>query len=168
VLYVYEPEIIAEATTDPSHLRFIDECLAELDGALRARGGAITYRHGAMPDVLAALDDECAGFDAIYAHEETGSAVGYARDRCVRAWCKARGIAFEEIPQFGVVRRLSSRDGWAKRWDRRMSEPLVAPPAKAVVRSASSAFPTFSSPRRSAAANRSRRRSSHRSSPIAA
>ncbi len=130
VLYVYEPEIIAEATTDPSHLRFIDECLAELDGALRARGGAITYRHGAMPDVLAALDDECAGFDAIYAHEETGSAVGYARDRRVRAWCKARGIAFEEIPQFGVVRRLSSRDGRAKRWDRRMSEPLVAPPAR--------------------------------------
>jgi deoxyribodipyrimidine photolyase len=130
VLFVYEPELIAEQTTDPSHYTFIDECLIELEAALGARGGALTYRYGPMPDVLATLSDELGGFDALYAHEETGSAVSYARDKRVRAWCAARGIACYEIPQFGVIRPLRTRDGWARRWDARMTEPLVAAPSR--------------------------------------
>ena len=129
-LYVYEPDVLGEATTDASHIAFIDDCLAELETQLGVRGCGLTYRVGTMPDVLEALWNECGGFDALWAHEETGSAVTFARDRRVAAWCRTRGIAFREIPQFGVVRALPDRNGWAKRWDARMSEPLVEPPAR--------------------------------------
>ncbi len=129
VLFVYEPDLIAERTTDPSHYVFIDECLAELEIALAERGGALTYRAGLMPDVLTALHDELGGFDALYSHEETGSAVSYARDKRVHAWCRSRSVAWHEIPQFGVIRPLRTRDGWARRWDARMLEPLVTAPA---------------------------------------
>ncbi len=130
VLFVYETDLIAEPTTDPSHYTFIDECLAELEVALAQRGGALTLRHGTMPGILSALYDEVGGFEALYAHEETGGAVGFARDERVRAWCAERGIPWHELPQFGVFRPVRTRDGWARRWDARMSETLVTPPGR--------------------------------------
>ena len=46
----------------------------------------------------------------------------------VRAWCAAHGIAWHERRQTGVIRRLASRDGWARRWDRQMRhEPIPVP-----------------------------------------
>lgn len=35
----------------------------------------------------------------------------YLRDLAVRRWCRERGVRWTEWPQFGVVRRLPSRDG---------------------------------------------------------
>ena len=126
-LYVYEPELLAAPTTDASHYAFIDDCLAELETEIAQRGGSLTYRHGTMPEVLSALHEQLS-FSALYSHEETGSAATYARDRRVAAWCAARGISWIQIPQFGVVRPLASRDGWARRWDARMSESIAPPP----------------------------------------
>ncbi len=128
-LYVYEPELLVAPTTDPSHYVFIDECLAELETAIAERGGTLTYRHGSMPEVLSALHDELE-FTSLYSHEETGSAVTYARDLRVAAWCAERGVAWVEFAQYGVMRPLASRDGWARRWDSRMSEPITQPPSR--------------------------------------
>ncbi len=128
VLYVYEPDVYGADDHDPAHGVFIDESLMELDSALAAYGGRIAYRHGPMPDVLQRLRDETP-FEALWSHEETGTDVTYRRDRRVAAWCRAHAITWTQRPQFGVVRALRSRDGWAKRWDRRMSEPLVPEPS---------------------------------------
>ena len=128
-LYVYEPELIAQPETDPSHYVFIDECLAELERDLGACGIRLTLRYGAMPDVLDGLVAEIGPWDGLYSHEETGGARSFARDRRVAAWCRTKNVAWHEIPQFGVFRPLRSRDGWAKAWDRRMGEALVAAPA---------------------------------------
>jgi len=127
-LYVYESDLIAQAESESSHYVFLDACLAELEAELAERGTRLTFRHGTMPDVLEALHGELGGFAVLLAHEETGGAVSYARDKRVAAWCRARGVAWREIPQFGVFRPLRSRDGWAKRWDRRMLEPLTPAP----------------------------------------
>jgi deoxyribodipyrimidine photo-lyase len=47
----------------------------------------------------------------------------------VAAWCREQGIEWHELPQGGVVRRLKDRDGWARRWDQRMSQPVTAVPS---------------------------------------
>jgi deoxyribodipyrimidine photo-lyase len=132
ILYVYEPEYYASAEFDPSHHHFIDECLADLEHAVHERGGRITYRCGAMPDVLELLSREIT-IESIHSHEETGNAITYARDRRVRAWCDARGVPWHEYAQTGVVRRLRSRDGWAKAWEARMLRPIVATPVRIVL-----------------------------------
>jgi deoxyribodipyrimidine photo-lyase len=129
VVYAYEPDVYAAPEHDPSHLAFIDRSLAELDTALGALGGRVTYRHGRMPDVLAKLADEIA-IESLWSHEETGTDATYRRDRRVKRWCRERGIAWTEIPQFGVIRALKTRDGWAKRWDRRMSEAVAEIPSR--------------------------------------
>jgi hypothetical protein len=60
------------------------------------------------------------GFGLLVAHEETGTGVTYARDRRVRCWAREVGVDFLELPQTGVVRRLSSRNGWNRLWEQRM------------------------------------------------
>jgi deoxyribodipyrimidine photo-lyase len=131
VLYVYEREYYASAEFAPMHHHFIDACLRELEDAVRSRGGTLVYRVGAMPDVLESLHAEIP-LDSIHSHEETGTFSTYARDRRVRAWCRANGIAWYEYAQTGVVRRLRSRDGWAKRWEARMTRQLIPAPARIV------------------------------------
>ena len=143
-LWVYEPEWLAAPETDASHLGFANECLAELDAALRARGNRLVSRHGRIPDALDALWQECR-FTHLWSHEETGPGWSYARDLRVADWCRARGVVWKEFPQHGVVRRLGSRDGWASRWEERMHRPaLPAPehiPALRGIRSAGRLLP---------------------------
>jgi deoxyribodipyrimidine photo-lyase len=128
VLYVYEPELLHAPEHDASHLRFVNACLAELDRELRGRGhDGITFRVGAMPEVLEELHRDV-GVEALHSHEETGGALTYARDKRVAAWAKARGVPWFEYPQTGVVRRLRTRDGWARRWQVRMAQPIVETP----------------------------------------
>jgi hypothetical protein len=60
------------------------------------------------------------GFRLLVAHEETGTGVTYARDRRVRRWARTAGIELLEVPQTGVVRRLATRNGWNRLWEKRM------------------------------------------------
>ncbi|MEM1166474.1 MAG: deoxyribodipyrimidine photo-lyase [Planctomycetota bacterium] len=128
-LYVYEPEVIGAAEHDASHLEFVNGCLREVRAAMAARGGRVLVRRGRMPDVLAELRAAGLLFDAVHAHEETGLEATFERDKRVTRWCAAAGVRFVEFPQFGVVRPLAKRDGWARKWARRMNaEASDAPP----------------------------------------
>ncbi|PWG61398.1 cryptochrome/deoxyribodipyrimidine photo-lyase family protein [Sediminicurvatus halobius] len=130
-LYVVEPGYWAQPDTAERHWAFIRESLTSLDEALRRLGLALHLAEGAVTDVLARLH-AAHGIAAVHAHEETGNAWSYARDRAVRAWCREQGVALHETPQFGVVRGLDDRDRWAGLWEARMRQPVITPPAEAV------------------------------------
>ncbi len=132
LLYIHEPSILAGADVDAIRVRAFDAALAALDAELRTRyGAALTYRTGEAVAVLEALHAQL-GFTTLYSHEETGNAATYARDRAVGRWARERGVRWEESPQFGVVRRLRARDGWAKQWERRMGREPLTPPGRIV------------------------------------
>ncbi|MEL6340486.1 MAG: deoxyribodipyrimidine photo-lyase [Myxococcota bacterium] len=126
MVYVYEPSLWRSEEMDGSHLRFIGECLIELRDALRVRGATLVTRIGELPECFERIHRESA-FEAIWSHEETGNALSFERDKRVARWCRERGIAFHEIPQHGVFRPHPKRDGWAKRWRKRMDEALTPP-----------------------------------------
>ncbi|MBU3737825.1 MAG: deoxyribodipyrimidine photolyase [Rhodoferax sp.] len=126
-LYVYEPSVLRAPEFDACHLDFINDCLESLRDALARIGCPLLLRTGECPDVLQQIHQDH-GVHTLWSHEETGLEVTYARDRRVSAWCRTQGIEWRELPQFGVIRRLRSRDGWARRWDLRMSRPLMQAP----------------------------------------
>jgi len=128
-LYVVEPSIVQAPDFDAQHFRFIAEAVSELRLRLAKRGGVLLIRTGECPAVLEQVMQDV-GADTLWAHEETGNALTYARDRRVRAWARARGIAFHELPGSGVVRRLASRDGWAEHWEAFMRAPVANPPQR--------------------------------------
>jgi deoxyribodipyrimidine photo-lyase len=119
-LFVIEPDGLNSPEFSPSHLAHTLTCLAELRTALAARGLPLLVRVGAVPAVLDALRRDF-DFTELHSHEETGSGWTYARDIAVAHWCRARGVAWHEHTQTGVVRRLRTRQGWAGRWAQRMN-----------------------------------------------
>ncbi|MBL0891900.1 MAG: deoxyribodipyrimidine photo-lyase [Gemmatimonadaceae bacterium] len=126
-LYVVEPSMVQADDFDAQHHRFIALALAELRQRLARRGAVLLIRTGECPAILEQVMQDV-GAEALWAHEETGNALSYARDRRVRAWAKARGLPFHELPGNGVVRRLASRDGWAERWEALVRAPVANPP----------------------------------------
>jgi len=128
-LLVVEPRLWEEPDAAWRHYAFMRECGLELDEALERLGARLVVRVGRVVDVLAELRDRYAVCE-LWSHEETGNAWTYRRDREVAAWCRANGVAWHEFPQTGVVRRLQSRNGWAKRWDRRMTKAVTPEPAR--------------------------------------
>ncbi len=128
-VYLFEPELLTAPDADAQHLAFAVDCITELRARLRRRGGELLLRTGDAVDQLEQLVTTLP-VAALWAHEETGNALTYARDRRVRAWARGRGLPFRELQAGGVVRRLPSRDGWAERWDAVVRAPLAHPPAR--------------------------------------
>jgi len=131
-LYVYEPSLLQSAEFHSAHLHFINECLAELDQALRNIGGRLIRRTGELPEVLHAIR-RTHPFEHLESHEETGNRLTYDRDLRVADWCREQGVTWQETPQTGVIRRLRQRNGWAARWFKRMSAEAAPAPVRCVV-----------------------------------
>ena len=126
-LYIVEPDYWQLPDTSQRQQDFVAECLVELDLALRRLGQGLQVVTGSAVEVLRALHRQHR-FAAIHAHEETGNDWTFQRDRAVAQWCRQQSVRFNEYPQFGVVRRLSNRDGWARQWEAFMAESLLAVP----------------------------------------
>jgi deoxyribodipyrimidine photo-lyase len=127
-VYVAEPDFWAQPTMSARQWAFVAESLRDLRDALAALGAPLVVRTGDAIETLSRLTAET-GADALYAHQETGDAWTFARDRRVAAWTRGAGIEFREWQAGGVIRRLRSRDGWAARWERDMARAALAAPA---------------------------------------
>jgi len=121
-LFIIEPDWLQSPECDASHVDFALGCLRELRAALALRGMPLLVRVGHAVEVLDKLHAEV-GFTHLLSHEETGSGWSYQRDLNVAAWCRLQRAQWQEFNQTGVVRRLRSRSGWAKRWQSRMDAP---------------------------------------------
>ncbi|MEO0655317.1 MAG: deoxyribodipyrimidine photo-lyase, partial [Pseudomonadota bacterium] len=126
-LYIAEPELWAQPDASHRQWTFIAESLAALRDALAACGAPLIVRRG---DAVTVLDDLATAHNvtALVSHEETGNLWTYARDKAVAHWARGRGLPWHEVPQNGVVRRLTSRDGWARHRDAFMRQPQVPAP----------------------------------------
>lgn len=133
-LYVAEPDWWAQSTHAARHWAFIADSLSELRAALGAYGAPLVVRIGEAEAVLASLRADY-GAIALWSSQETGDAWSFARDKRVAAWAAASGVQWREIAQSGVVRRLKTRNGWAKAWDAWAAQPA------AVMRSVAPAAP---------------------------
>mgnify|MGYP001793357333 CR=1 FL=1 len=127
-LYIVEPALWALSDASGRQWAFLAECLAELRTDLAALGMPLIVRVG---DAVEILSDLCAthAVTLLVSHEETGNAWTYARDQRVAAWANDQGLPWHERPQAGVVRRLSTRDGWAAQRETTMRQPQIDPPA---------------------------------------
>jgi len=127
-IYIAEPGLWAEPDAAARQWDFAAECLASLRGDLIGLGQPLRVFVGEAVPVLQCIA-QTHRIAAVWSHEETGNAWTFARDRGVAAWARAAGVEWHQMRQTGVIRRLKSRDGWAKAWDADMARPLSATPA---------------------------------------
>lgn len=126
-LYVAEPGLWAQPDAAHRHWAFIADCLTDLRDDLGKRGAPLIIRRGEAVATLETFAKSHA-VTHLVSHEETGNLWTFARDRAVARWARENGIVWHELPQNSVVRRLKSRDGWAKGRDAFMRQPQVAAP----------------------------------------
>lgn len=126
-LYIAEPGLWLRPDASGRQFAFLQESLAELREQLSHIGQPLVVRVGEAVPCLEQLHRRLS-IAALWSHEETGNGWTYERDRAVAAWCRRQGIVWNEIPQFGVIRRLRNRQGWARHWDRFMAKPVSTAP----------------------------------------
>jgi len=140
-LYIAEPEAWRQPDASLRQWAFVQECLADLKEQLAKLGLSLCLRLGEAVPVLNRLQEEV-GFAALWSHQETGNLWSYRRDQAVGAWCRDKGIVWEEPRQGGTIRRLGSRDGWARRWEAFMGEePWPRPRGASGIEVASDPWP---------------------------
>ncbi|MEM8740768.1 MAG: FAD-binding domain-containing protein [Pseudomonadota bacterium] len=127
-LFIVDPAQWAQPDVAARHWEFAADCLATLRAALAAAGAPLVVRQGAAVDVLEEVRRE-PGIAALWSHQETGNGWSFARDRAVADWARGAGIPWHEPVQSGVVRRLTSRNGWTQRFDKLMAQPVLKAPA---------------------------------------
>lgn len=127
-VYLVEPDYWRLPDTSARQWDFTAEALSDLREALGGLGAPLIVRVGEAVDLLDRLCRQH-HIARILSHEETGNLWTYARDRRVAAWARQAGVEWIELPQHGVVRRLRGRDGWARRRDAFVAQPVLdAPP----------------------------------------
>ena len=127
-LYVIEPALWQQPDASERQWLFCRESLLDLRDALAALGQPLVVRSGDVVDVFERARRQF-GIAGVWSHEETGNGWTYVRDKRLAAWARDHGIPWREIPQFGVTRRLRSRNGWAKRWEAQMAELITPAPS---------------------------------------
>jgi len=127
-LLIIEPDWWQQPDMSARQFAFYRECLAELSEDIAHLGARLVVRIGDVIDVLEELRGSIE-INGLWSHEETGGDWTYRRDMRVLDWCRQRGIAWTELRQDGVIRRLKGRDGWAGKWDKLMAEPVTPAPS---------------------------------------
>lgn len=126
-LVVIEPDFWHQPDMSARQYSFYRECILDLSDALAALGQPLVVHVGGVSEALESISSE-AEISSLWSHEETGNDWTFRRDVRVADWCRQNGIRWNELPQNGVIRRLKSRDGWAKKWNKLMAEPITPAP----------------------------------------
>ena len=126
-LFIVEPELWQEPDMSARQWAFVSECLNSLREDLAALGQPLIIRVGEASEILERARQRY-GQIKLWSHQETGNGWTNVRDKKVFRWASAHGVEWAEVRQTGVIRRLASRNGWAKNWDAFMAEPEATPP----------------------------------------
>jgi deoxyribodipyrimidine photo-lyase len=127
LLYIFEPSIMEFHDTSPRHWRFVWQSLSELNVHLVSRGTRISIVCNEAVDVFESLSQQYK-IRTVYSHLETGNGLTFQRDQHVLELLDRKCIVWKEFQQQGVVRRLSSRINWEKRWKNFMLQDIFVLP----------------------------------------
>lgn len=128
-VYFIEPDLWRAPDAATQHYAFILESLRDLHTQLAALGLKLNLLVGDAITCLQRIAD-IVPIDRLYAHEETGNDLTYARDKAVAAWCRSHHIGWQEYPQFGVHRGPHDRDHWKAAWQAFCRAPQVPTPER--------------------------------------
>ncbi len=124
VFYCLEPSYLDCSDTSDIHLWWIISSLKELNNRLISLGSKLHFYNDEVLNVLKSFHLQ---FNfKLFAHQETGNFWSYQREKEIINWCKANNVEFSEFQQFGVIRKLDSRDNWSHKRDLIFNEPLIS------------------------------------------
>lgn len=124
IVYVFEPSIINYLDTSIRHLQFQYHSLLALNKTLEAFNRKVTICYGEILDVFDSVSKQYK-IHKIFSYQESGIQKTYDRDKSVALYCKKNNILWREFQRDGVIRGISNRLEWDKKWFITMHSQLI-------------------------------------------
>ncbi|AFK02520.1 DNA photolyase FAD-binding protein [Emticicia oligotrophica DSM 17448] len=128
MLYIWEPNIMADSHYSPRHWNFVQQSLNDLNRQLSEANPLlrITILQGNAKEIFHAIHQKYQ-LKKVFSYEETGLRITYDRDKELSLFFKETAIEWREFQTNGVVRKLKNRDNWAEYWKAQMQKPWDVP-----------------------------------------
>lgn len=121
-LYIYEPALWQQPDMSRRHYDFLNECLKSLRADLKSLGLTLVTKTGDTLNILNSMHERYT-VKSLWSHQETWNGWTYQRDIRVKQWALTNNIQWNEPAQNGVVRNISTRNGWSANWNKEMRKP---------------------------------------------
>ncbi len=124
IIFLFEPSIIALPDTSLRHLQFQYHSIIRLKTFFKNLQHNIPVFYAEAIEVFNFLTEKFT-VNNIFSYQETGVQKTFDRDIAVKQFCKLNNIEWKEFQRDGVIRGITNRDGWDKKWFATMSEPVT-------------------------------------------
>jgi deoxyribodipyrimidine photo-lyase len=119
ILYIFEPELLADPHYDLRHWRFVWQSLQDLNQQLESFGAQIWMCQGNPIEVFSAIAQKLT-IKGLFSHQEIGLLNTFERDKQVAKWCTQHAVVWYEYQHGAVIRGLKHRGQWDKSWQKTM------------------------------------------------
>lgn len=124
ILYVFEPSLMAQPDCSLRHLQFQYHSLMALKEQLQPFQASVHVFCAELLPIFEALQEKYS-VKNIFSYQESGTALSYARDKALKAYCKSQQISWREYQRDGIQRGIKNREHWDKSWYATMHSPCV-------------------------------------------
>lgn len=128
LLYIFEPILLENPHYDLRHWQFVWESLQDMQREIQDVNPTqkLLILQGDAAEILQKIH-EILPIQCIFSHQETGLAVTFERDKCIKKWTKNKAIEWQEFQSNGIIRGLKNRENWARDWHTYMHDSLKNP-----------------------------------------
>ncbi|WP_462152881.1 cryptochrome/deoxyribodipyrimidine photo-lyase family protein [Pseudoalteromonas xiamenensis] len=126
LLYLFEPFLLADPHYDERHWRFVWQSLQDLNSQLAPYQARIYVLNADAQRIFDTLAQHFS-ISCVYSHQEIGLHNTFQRDKDIHQQLTLLNIPWLEYQSGAVIRGLSSRVDWDKKWVDFMRSPLDTP-----------------------------------------
>ncbi|HBO15199.1 MAG TPA: deoxyribodipyrimidine photolyase [Porticoccaceae bacterium] len=124
IIYIVEPCWLERADYSPRHWQFICGSIDVMDSHLERFGLQVERLFGDAERVFSALCERYR-VQSVFSYQESGVLETWRSDIAVANCLKERGIQWQEFQSNGVLRGITDRKGWDRRWYATIDTPPI-------------------------------------------
>ena len=121
IVYLFEPSIISYKDTSIRHLQFIYKSLKVMNDGLKNYNRSVCIYEKEAIDTFKDLISKHT-INTVYSYQESGIGITYERDKKLKSLFNRNHIKWCEYQRDGIVRGITNRKGWDKKWFATMNE----------------------------------------------
>ena len=124
IVYLFEPSIISYKDTSIRHLQFIYKSLKVMNDGLKNYNRSVCIYEKEALDTFKDLISKHT-INTVYSYQESGIGITYERDKKLKSLFDRSRIKWCEYQRDGIVRGITNRKGWDKKWFATMKEKQI-------------------------------------------
>lgn len=124
IIYIIEPSALKHPDSALRHHQFCYHAIADMNQTLLNYNRKIQLFYDEAVNVFSRLSSQ---FDIrnIFSFKESGTRRTWDRDKAVTQYFKSKNISWKQFNRDGIIRGITNRDGWDKRWFTSMNASII-------------------------------------------